>query len=350
MKTLEMRVEELERQNNSQTMENQYLRAQLARLRSLDPEDSFAESMAFTFDFPPPKSFNNSSNAGVSVQAGEAIPAHSDCPSLYCSSSSNTSPQSTIEKDFNAAAMPRFPGNKSNTDSRHSSTDSGIQTMSNTNVGRSLQEPSTADDSLLFSDSFLSQPFNASFDTSTYRDTSAHLGGFDMDPLYDEADPLNFQSQFDIAQLPETLDNIAALFRATSDEETSQLTQAQLSKDEVPIQMLAPAPLTEQEAGELEAQGVTSDQQSSACPEVWRKIVAHPEFGSFDLDDLCDVFKRKNNCTETSGPASLNFKPDWDQFDTRLNDYVKANTKSPGETNITNQCNASQRTGELQKV
>lgn len=313
---------QLEQQNNDQSMENQYLKAQLSHLRGLGSKDSFADMAAFTFDFPAPQTYSSLSPAAGSIHSSRAIPAQSDCPSL---SSSNTSPQTAIGKDFNAAAMPRFARHESYPDSSRSSIDSAMYPLTGSIQSMSAVLRPTSDSSLLFSESFLAQPLNVKFDATSYRDTKAEANTFDIDPpLYDEMGIFELQHQFDGSQLPGSL----ALFDEFSPVILDQVTLEQqpelLTDTEETSGVVVLSPV---EASALEAEGITLDKQASACPEIWRKIVAHPKFGAFDLDELCTMFEKKNQCSEIPGPGHPDFKPDWTLLDRRLDEFAELHTK-----------------------
>lgn len=310
VKVLEARVSELEKQNNSQSMENQYLKAQLAKLRS-GKDMSFAQSNDFTFDFPPPSMSSRSQSIGSSaVSPNEKVPARSDCPSLC---SSDTSPQSTIEKDFNAAAMPHFSRVSSYPDSQYSPNDSGFYSASS-NPLEAEQKPTPESDTtgqdnqFVFSESFLSQTPQYTFNSLDYRDNN-DLNSFDVDPpLFDTS-----LIGFDPADLTEPSSELFGM---------QPPAEAVVKTEPVSEPSISPRPATLWPENPDALRQIEYEQSpQNGCPEVWRKIVTHPQFASFDLDELCDMFSKKNKCGQTQDKFLQ--EGDWERFDKKLDEFAE---------------------------
>lgn len=299
-------------------MENQYLKAQLARLGR---DSSFAHSKAFTFEVPASQAARNDSFGNSTSSESEKVPTPSQCPSLC--SSSNESPRSGSEKEFNAASMPLFSRTDSYAGSQKSSSTSSIATTlacgptspnsnsSSSNLAATRQDqPSTTHqapqdiNSLTFTDNVLSQSSPFTLSGMNYRDSGNPFGSFDADPpLFDAIDTREYQQYtdpvFDLMPY-ETLTNGLLPIKQEEDSSLSTLPSATSSTD----------PGTSQDLPLL----------NEKCPEVWRKVVSHPKFASFNLDALCQEFAVKNTCTLNS---SASYQEDhWGDFDRHLDDFA----------------------------
>lgn len=296
VKELEARVAQLEEQNNSQSVENAYLKAQLARIRKASEDFPLPEDGAFTFAVPPPNSLPRSNTAsstspGLSSKDSPSWKRNpSECPSL----SSGNSPLSSSEKDFNAATMPLF--SRAFTNESTSSAGNFSQTSKDyMNAKTTFQD--IEQDNKLFFNNLLSPSRDVdfgAFNPMEYRDNS---GALDFDaPLFDptfnafdfepELPDFTFQSAIKAPQYePEIEPAVPAQVSSTNLERQSQV----------------------------------------ECKEVWRKIVAHPKFDSFDIDELCQKMKDQAKCSQ-SPLNPQNQAKEWARFDRMLDDY--ANTKA----------------------
>lgn len=302
---------ELEQQNDHQSLENQRLRAELAKIQGTAVDSNFAHSSDFTFNLPSNNSLrrdsHSSANGGSPLQN---IPRGSDCPSLC---SSHTSPQSAIEKDFNAATMPFFSRNESYAESHNSSSESGRYSLSTNETSASdlvsVESPFTTLMSkanqipFSLSESFNMQHQDYNFNALDYRDTGI-FNNFDIDPPLFENQGIfeAFGSPRLDLDLFATTDPVAKLDR-------------QSAGDVEVAQVVLP------EAGTTDTSNTGWD---GACQQVWQRVVSHPKFASFDLDALCEEFKNKNKCSqEAPGHSFPKAGPEaWKEIDLALDDFV----------------------------
>ncbi|ORY75429.1 hypothetical protein BCR37DRAFT_395529 [Protomyces lactucae-debilis] len=277
VKQLEDRIAELEQTTSTQQQENSYLKQQLQRFRqdgashrsveasplqqTFDP----VQSRPFTFNmaaYPSPAS--NTRRESTNSQAHESP---RDCPGLSPGvSSTGTSPQTVSETDFfNPAAMPLFdrdpllaPREPAVLPVMMAASPElsfgNLATSADLGFFNGQQQPQKApsEEPMLFTDKHSFAP-----------SAMAYRGGedsFDALDLFD--DQLLFGATGDV-------NHSADLFNGLDD-----------------LPDVAPATdVAAQEGGVL------------TCPEAWSKIVSHPKFESFDLDQLCADMRSKAVCS-----------------------------------------------------
>lgn len=302
---------ELEQQNNMQTMENQRLKVELIRLRGQSNQGSFAESHHFTFqlDTSPTLARRPSSDNGE-----EKISATSDCPSL-CSSS--TSPQTAYEKDFNAASMPNFSRYSDYPDSQYSSADSGIySSATNKTCEMNADSPAKEDFKIktsnvapLFSANLINQSLPHNFDSMDYRDGGI-FDSFEVDPpLFDTMNDNSASS----------VDDLSGFLQTSSQDKVPSNVYSSSSILDLPDQNADTTHVDTATAAVPDSASWSPEAQRQ-CPEVWRKVVTHPKFATFDLEELCAEFTKKNKCTTI--PTLAESKAWIDRIDQDLDDFA----------------------------
>lgn len=319
---MEIKVAELEQQNDTTSKENQHLRAELARLRGDSTDNSFAQSSDFTFDFPSNQSHRSDSQGSLSRQSpGHGIPRASDCPSLC---SSNTSPLTTIEKDFNAASMPFFVRNESYPESQFSSSDSGTSATMNQ-----------------------LSPYNLGISDSPLAlldNESSHAPFLATDPFFSQIETYNFDLKYRDTNIFDTLDIDPPLF------ESNGLVEAFSDNKELSLDLFNPTeykpavlvspdtnPAAQEEVSLNEVKEDTSETENkqNPCPQVWQRIVAHPKFASFDLDLLCDEFSKKNRCSASQDVFKAPDDTDsWNRFDRQLDEFASRQKEAAVEPHV----------------
>lgn len=279
------------------------LKAQIAQLQN-GSQGVFATDKLFTFDCPAPQ-VARARSLEISPLASDNVPAVSACPSLY---SSDSSPQTLPEKEFNAASMPNFYRDGSYQESHYSSNDSAVYTQSPSN-GESDEKPTPVDPldtdlSLLFSEPFANQPIQYGFDPMSYRDNNVY-NSFEVDPpIFDNTDTFDLSKTY----TDSSLDFLTLPSRG-------QIPPLQESHSGLRSEATVSTQSTDQPAVTIKKEAEVG------CPEVWRKIVAHPKFASFDLDSLCSEFAKKTTCS--GKPAWENKEKDWATFDKHLDDFAE---------------------------
>ncbi|CCG82251.1 putative BZIP transcription factor [Taphrina deformans PYCC 5710] len=310
VKELETRVAELEQQNDHQSHENQLLRAELAKIQGKSVDSNFAQSADFTFNFASDQSVRSDSHSSpTGIPPLQNIPQASDCPSLC---SSHTSPQSAIEKDFNAATMPFFSRNDSYAESHNSSSDSGVYSLSTNETTSSglvslespftTLKPDTTQMPFSLSNAFNAQPLEYNFNALDYRDTGM-FNSFDNDP------PL-FETQGMLAAFGSP--KVEFDLFAASEPVTNQENEAPV--DAKPVETVS------QIADTASARDTKPD---GPCQQVWQRIVSHPKFATFDLDLLCEEFQNKNKCSQNPDkPFSERGPETWKAIDLALDEFA----------------------------
>lgn len=276
------------------------LRAQILQLQSGSP--GIFPTKKFTFDCPAPQVARTRS-LEVLCGPNDNVPPVSACPSLY---SSDSSPQTLPEKEFNAAAMPNFQRDHSYQESRSSSSDSAAYTQNSSaeEAGEKNTSvlPVDTDLTLLFSDSFTNQPIQYGFDPMNYRENNLY-NSFEVDPqIFDNVDSVDVSKMY-----PDS-----SLQMSVSTDHESLLTGQDIVQSR-------PPQLNDQTDTDL------AGEKEVGCPEVWRKIVAHPKFASFDLDSLCAEFSKKTSCT-AGAPTKWDEEEQWASFDKCLDEFAERTT------------------------
>ena len=269
VKELEARVAALEAQNNTQSAENAYLKAQLASVRAGSQDFPFPDDTNFTFSIPPPLSVSrhgsSSSPSTLSKDSPASMRNALDCPSL----STGNSPQSASESDFNAAAMPFF--------NRSAST--GSQAFGQFTPNDFKPKTTELQENAIFFDNMLSPTRDISFDGFNPMDYREQAN-FDLDPLFDGVGAFDFEPELQVKEEP-------------------------VVKVEKISEKISPIP---SEVG---------------CKEVWRKIVEHPQFETFDMDELCQKMKDQAKCTESPlHEKNWGQAKEWTRFDNMLDEYA----------------------------
>ena len=264
----------------------------------------------------------------------------SSCPSLHSGSSPSASPASACEQDFCAASLPFFGNETVQAISADSLDPQNVilranemfaQQQKSQHAGDQQQQPSSLDfgaatDPLVFDDPFVlqggpsAQTPNFSFDSMQYRESSAvppdfadlfapleGIAELPEDPLAGTSWASNPQP-IPVGGCPSAREEDPNFLRAPAMQLLANMDRepgaATTKSDELVAYLTAFNQKMTSDKATLASQGIRQEElfdkeeHDKMCNVVYDKILTHPKFESFDIDELCSDMSKHAKCTE----------------------------------------------------